>query len=87
MGCCRKLFTAASTGTRAVICRRWVPPLRIITLSSLAVNLRHSFQHHWQLSPGGTFLSFLHVLISWLVLLECRRSVQYHRSLLKFADD
>lgn len=79
MSCCRKLLHGYSTSTRGVFCLRWVLPLRILMVGSLAIHLLYK-----ALSPPPPYaglLTVIHIFLAFLILAECRRSVQYHTSL------
>ncbi len=76
MSCCKKLTHRYSNSERAVFCLRWVLPLRIMAVGSLAVHLLYKSLHGP--SPYGTILTIIHISIALLILGECRRSVRYH---------
>ena len=79
MSCCRKLIHRYSNSNRGVFCLRWVLPLRILAVGSLAIHLVYKAVHGP--SPYGGILSIVHISMALLILGECRRSVRYHNAI------
>lgn len=78
MGCCQK-FLKKTPSCRSVICLKWVLPLRILVLISLAA---HLCIYLFAIKDRATLLTFfviIHFVIALSLLQECRRSVDYHR--------
>jgi len=76
MSCCKKILHRYSTSQRGVFCLRWILPLRIFVIGSLAFHLTYKAFHGP--SSNGFILSVIHIGIALLILGECRRSVRYH---------
>jgi len=81
MICCKNLFRRTHPSARSVICLKWVTPLRIAVLASIAADAAYTLGRHGRVSVRAVFLIFLHLLISWIIIGECKRSVDYHRRL------
>jgi len=79
MSCCRRFMHRFSDTNRGVCCLRWVLPLRILAVGSLAIHLIYKAVHGP--SPYGSILSIVHICIALLILGECRRSVRYHNAI------
>ncbi len=80
MGCCQK-FLKKSTSYRSVICLKWVLPLRIIVLISLAVHLCIYLFVVRERVALLTFFVIIHFIVALSLLQECRRSVEFHDKL------
>ena len=76
MGCCRKFLHRFSSSSRAVICLRWVTPLRILVVVSLLCHLLYKI--FFPPPPFADISTLIHVFLALLLLAECRRSVHYH---------
>ncbi len=75
--CCRKVAHQFSSEHRAVFCRMWILPIRIITLASLFAHLIYRYFHP---ADGlGAIIIFIHITVALSLLNECRRSEQYHK--------
>jgi len=79
MVCCKNLFRRSAPSARSVICLKLVVPLRILALSSITADVIFTLSRHGHLSPRQVFLSFINILLCWLIIGECRKSVDYHR--------
>jgi hypothetical protein len=79
MSCCRKLIHRYSNSNRGVFCLRWVLPLRIVAVGSLAIHLIYKAIHGP--SAYGTLVTIIHIIVALLILGECRRSVRYHNAI------
>ena len=78
--CCKNILRRDHT-TRGVICRRWVTPLRVVVLASIAADAAYVISRQGRISVRAVLLVCIHLFISWLVIGECKRSVDYHRQL------
>lgn len=68
-----------SNSNRGVFCLRWVLPLRILIVGSLAIHLLYKFFYK---PPSYTVIfTAAHIFFAFLILAECRRSVRYHNSI------
>ena len=76
MGCCRKFLHRYSSRSRAVICLRYVRPLRILVVVSLLCHLLYKI--FFPPPPFAGIITFIHVFLALLLLAECRRSVHFH---------
>lgn len=76
--CCRRLLNKYSDQHRPVFCRKWILPIRIAVIGSLLI---HFF---WRaLHPVSMFTPLIiifHCTFALILLSECRRSEQYHRT-------
>ncbi len=79
MNCCQKLFHRYSSSKRAVICLKWVNPIRIVVIASLLLHLLYKL--NFPPSPFTGILTLLHIFLALLLLAECRRSVRYHKDI------
>ncbi len=82
ISCCKQILKKYSDQHRAVICKNWIMPLRIIIVVSL-------FSHiGWRAFHPPMFYTFfiiaIHCLIAFLLLAECRRSERYHQTIEEF---
>jgi hypothetical protein len=80
MGCCKKFIKKISSA-QAVLCLRWVLPLRIIAIGSLCANCCVLFFLIKNPSPLWLLGTVFQVAIAILLLKECKRSVDYHNLL------
>lgn len=79
MNCCRRLMHCYSNSNRGVFCLRWVLPLRILSVGSLAIHLLYKILY--KPPPHAVILTVAHIFFAFLILAECRRSVRYHNSI------
>jgi hypothetical protein len=68
-----------STSNRGVFCLKWVLPIQIITIASLAIHLLYKIVYGP--APYGTILIIIHITVALMFLGECRRSVRYHNAI------
>ncbi len=80
MGCCQKFLTKTSS-SRSVICLKWVLPLRLIVLLSLAAHLVIYLFLITEKVALLTFFVIIHFFIALSLLQECRRSVDFHKKI------
>lgn len=80
MGCCQK-FLKRPPSSRPVICLKWVLPLRIVVLISLAAHLCIYLFVIKERAPLLALFVIIHFVIALSLLQECRRSVDYHRQI------
>ncbi|MBU1231639.1 MAG: hypothetical protein KKC77_02045 [Proteobacteria bacterium] len=78
MNCCQKLFHRYSSRNRAVICLRWIKPIRILVIASLLCHLLYKIV--WPPPPFAGIITLIHIFLAFLLLAECRRSVRFHNS-------
>ncbi len=92
MSCCNNLFRRGNSGTGSVICLKWVLPIRIIAVLNMIANsgfvvwrvIQARLSHTGVVVPLNLLLMLflaIHLLICWMALRECQRSVLYHRRL------
>ncbi|NOX25768.1 MAG: hypothetical protein GXP59_06600 [Deltaproteobacteria bacterium] len=92
MICCNNLFRRGNSGIRSVICLKWVLPIRIIAVLNMIANsgfvvwrvILARLSRTSVVVPLNMLLMLLlaiHLLICWIALRECQRSVLYHRQL------
>ncbi len=80
MSCCRKLkHHSSGDNSRGVFCLNWVLPLRILVIASLAAHFLYKLFH--QPPPYAVILTVAHIVFSFLILAECRRSIRYHKAI------
>jgi hypothetical protein len=79
MGCCRRFIARKISGARPVICLKYVTPLSLLTVISIWVDVLYALLHLDDLSLTIKLVMLIHLVVSVFVLLECRRSVSYHR--------
>lgn len=77
MGCCQK-FLKKSPSSRSVICLKWVLPLRLLVLLSLAAHLCVYLLIVEERIALLTFFIIIHFVLAMTLLQECRRSVEFH---------
>ena len=87
VNCCKKFLLRDTSLPRAVLCLKWVLPLRILALSSVAISATYTVTHQHSLSPLESFLAVTHLVIVWVVLSECRRSSDYHKMIRDYAKE
>jgi|JFJP01.1.fsa_nt_gi hypothetical protein len=80
--CCKHLLKRYSDRHRAVLCKNWILPLRLAVLSSLFGHL--IWQTFHPVVFYTTFIIIIHGTIALLLLAECRRSEQFHRTIEEF---
>lgn len=82
VSCCKQLLKRYSDKHRAVICKNWIFPLRVIVVSSLLIHLV------WQAFHSAVFYTLIiiiiHCFVAFLLLAECRRSERYHKTITEF---
>lgn len=78
MGCCKK-FLRKTSSSRSIICLKWVLPLRILVLISLAAHLCVYLFLVEDKITLLTFFSIIHFVIAISLLRECQQSVDFHR--------
>lgn len=82
ISCCTQFLKRYSDRHRAVICKNWILPLRILVLSSLFMHIA------WRAFHPAAFYTFaiilIHCLVALLLLAECRRSEDYHQTIEEF---
>ena len=79
--CCHRIFTS-SPSTHAVLCKKWILPLRIIAISSLFLHMVYLSMVPARFYSG--FLVIFHIVIALILLNECRKSDIYHTVLKEF---
>ncbi len=79
MGCCRRFIAQKISGSRRVMCLKYVAPLRILTVISIWVDVLYALMHLDTLTLTMKLVMLIHLVVSVFILLECRRSVSYHR--------
>jgi len=79
MGCCRRLLPVTRSGTRSVICLKYVAPLRLMTVISIWVDVIYALMHYDSLTLTVKLIMLIHIILASYILLECRRSESYHR--------
>ena len=77
--CCKKLLKRYSDHQRSVICKNWILPIRLAVISSLFGHLIWRAYHPVVFYTA--IIIVIHCTVALLLLGECRRSEQYHRSL------
>lgn len=82
VSCCKHILKRYSDQHRAVICKNWVMPLRLVALGSLLIHIV------WRTFHPPYFYTFvvifIHCLVALLILFECKRSDQYHKTIEEF---
>lgn len=81
MGCCRRIFARNIARVDSVICLRWVLPLRLLILGTLAGSVFYTLSKQGHLSGLEVLLVIVHLVLSFTVLNECQRSVSLHKLL------
>ena len=76
MGCCHE---PPHLHHRSVLPERYVLPIRIVVLASLAASSLYILTHLRGMSPLLLAGLFFHLLVATRALNECRRSVHFHR--------
>jgi riboflavin synthase len=77
MGCCRRIIHR--TTSRSVLCLKWVNPIRIGALSSLAIHIGIILlTTKIEYNLISTVVVMIHLTVVYLLLRECRLSVKYH---------
>lgn len=79
MGCCRRFIAKKLSGSRPVICLKYVASLRLFTVIAIWLDVIYALMHLDTLTLTMRLVMLIHLVISVVILLECRRSVSYHR--------
>ena len=61
------------------MCLKYVAPLRLVTVISIWVDVVYALMHLDTLTLTIKLVMLIHLVVSVFILLECRRSVSYHR--------
>lgn len=80
--CCKKISHRYSSEHRAVFCKSWILPIRIITLASLFAHL--IYRYFYPADVLGVVIIFIHITVALSLLNECRRSQRYHELVEEF---
>lgn len=80
--CCRNVAHRFNNEYRAVFCRMWILPIRLITLASLFGHLIYRYFYPAELLGG--IIIFIHISVALSLLNECRRSEEYHKLVEEF---
>ena len=78
MGCCRKILTGTGNRQVAVICLKYVKPLKWLVVVSVWLDALYVIFFVADLTLTARLFMVLHAVAALLVLNECRRSVRYH---------
>ncbi|THB73853.1 MAG: hypothetical protein D6B25_14435 [Desulfobulbaceae bacterium] len=80
--CCKAVYKKFTNEQRAVVCKNWITPIRLTVIGSLFVHLI------WRSMTSVKFYTFflvlIHVSVALALLLECRRSQQFHKTIEEF---
>lgn len=79
MGCCRRFIAKKLSGSRPVMFLKYVAPVRLVTGISIWVDVVYALMHLDTLLLTIKLVMLIHLVVSVFILLECRRSVSYHR--------
>ena len=82
LNCCKKMLHKFSSKQRSVLCKNWIKPLQITTILSLFLHIGRRAFH-----PASFYtipLVLIHCAIVLLILAECRRSSEYHKTVESF---
>ena len=83
MGCCRKLLFRSKAGgygkTRSVICLKYVLPIKLVTVISIWIDVIYALLNRDELTLPIQLFMLIHLIVAIFILLECRRSVTYHK--------
>lgn len=80
--CCQQLLRWHGAASQAVLCKKWLLPLRVAVVASLVGHLLWWVFHPLAFYAG--ILAAIHGTIALRLLLECRRSELYHRTIEEF---
>ena len=61
------------------MCLKYVAPLRLVTVISIWGDVAYALIHLETLTLTIELVMLIHLVVSVFILLECRRSVSYHR--------
>ena len=81
MGCC---YEPPPQHQRGMLPQKFILPVRIIVLASLAASSLFILRHWHDLAPFHILGLFFHLLIAARALNDCRRSAHYHKILADF---
>ena len=81
MGCC---YEPPKRHQQSILPPKFILPVRIIVLTSLAASSLFILRHLHDLSPILILGLLLHLVIASRALRECKKSVNYHRLLAEF---
>ena len=79
MGCCRRFVAQKLSGSRPVMCRKYVVPVSLLTVISLWGDVIYALLYPDTVTLIIKLIMVIHLVVSVFILLECRRSVSYHR--------